>query len=121
MICSVSAGTGGITAGCCASCTTSAVSCFSSSEDDVIPLKMSSFTGNSFETISVLIGLVNTTFAVIFSMVFSARAVVSCNLPEALTGNGVGDEDVFSKVPLELYTFITPFTRSCTVIGSWVA
>ena len=112
---------GGVTIGCSSCADSVCGGCSSSIDVGAIPLIRSIFTGNSLETISVLIGLVNTIFAVTLSIVLSVRVVVSDSLPELLAANGVGDEDVFNKVPLAEYTFITPLTKSFTTIGSCVA
>src|SRR5829696_4179331 len=88
--------------------------------DKAAPLIRSTLTGNSLEKVSVFIGLVNAILAITLSIVGSVRVVARVAVPKLLLiGNGVGDEDVFNKVPLGEYTFITPFTKSLTIIGSW--
>src|SRR5215208_5173361 len=92
------------------------------SSDKAAPLIRSTLTGNSLEKVSVFIGLVNAILAITLSIVGSVRVVARVAVPLLLLiGNGVGDEDVFNKVPLGEYTFITPFTKSLTIIGSWTA
>src|SRR5215208_1366764 len=94
----------------------------SCSPDEAAPLIRSTLTGNSLEKVSVFIGLVNAILAITLLIVGSVKVVARDAVPLLLLiGNGVGDEDVFNKVPLGEYTFITPFTKSLTIIGSWTA
>jgi uncharacterized membrane protein (DUF485 family) len=46
---------------------------------------------------------------VIFCIGFPFIVVASCCVPKLLAVNPAGNEDVFTNVPLEVYTFITAF------------
>ena len=71
------------------------------------PVKVASLirltlTGNSLERVSVFMGLVNTILAIISFIVGSVRVIAKVVEPWLpAIGNGVGDEEVFTKIRKE--------------------
>jgi uncharacterized membrane protein (DUF485 family) len=70
-----------------------------------------SFTVEEFERGISFAAFVIVITAVIFCIVFGFPFIVvaSCCVPNLLAVNPAGNEDVFTNVPLEVYTFITAF------------
>jgi hypothetical protein len=68
-----------------------------------------SFTVEEFERGISFAAFVIVVTAVIFCIVFPFIVVASCCVPKLVAVNPAGNEDVFTNVPLRVYTFITAF------------